>query len=401
MRLFLLCTLLYLSGNSWAQTYQVGQTYFDTNQYIEYQPGNIPLIIIVPHGGYLEPASIPDRNCTGCSYIRDAYTQELGRILAQVVADNISLTGVCRPHLIINRLHRKKLDANRALITAADGAPQAEAAWYVFHNFIEAARDTSLHYHSRALVIDLHGHGHTIQRLELGYLLSSSTLRQADSLLDSLTNSSISGFIPTQPNTTLSNFIRGNTSLAAEIEQNSTLTAVPSPSTPAPLVGEPYFQGGYNTQRYGSRNGGNLDAIQIECHQGMRFDSTIRTNRGWDLGVALFRYLETNYAFSRTNNPPVGQHANCFTIVNTTKIKQDWSPLLYPNPSHDYVQVTHNNYPLEVYLYNNMGQLLHQQTLENGQERLSLRKVPTGSYYLKIEDPIGQQYTQLLIKSTL
>ena len=146
MRLFLLGTLLYLSGNSWAQTYQVGQTYFDTNQYIEYQLGNILLIIVVPHGGYLEPTNIPDRNCTGCSYIRDAYTQELGRILAQMLADNISLTGVCRPHLIINRLHRKKLDANRALTTATDGAPQAEAAWYVFHNFVEVARATCRNY---------------------------------------------------------------------------------------------------------------------------------------------------------------------------------------------------------------------------------------------------------------
>ena len=39
--------------------------------------------------------------------------------------------------------------------------------------------------------------------------------------------------------------------------------SVPSPTNPGPN-GELYFSGGYITQQYGSRDGGIVDAIQIE-----------------------------------------------------------------------------------------------------------------------------------------
>lgn len=46
----------------------------------------------------------------------------------------------------------------------------------------------------RGLLIDLHGHGHAIQRLELGYLLSASNLRSGNNFLNgpvAIENSSI------------------------------------------------------------------------------------------------------------------------------------------------------------------------------------------------------------------
>lgn len=137
-----------------AQPYIPGQAYFGANNYIEYLAGNLPLIISVPHGGILLPAGIPDRDCDGCSYARDINTQELARAVYEAVHDQ---TG-CWPHVIINRLHRRKLDANRDLPEAADGNPQAELAWTEFHQYIDAAKEATQLQFNKGFYIDLHGH---------------------------------------------------------------------------------------------------------------------------------------------------------------------------------------------------------------------------------------------------
>ena len=98
------------------QTYVPGQIYYDSTGYVEYRAGNLPIILSSPHGGDLQPSSIPDRNCSGCAYLKDSWTKE---ITEGVYNKILSETG-CYPHVIINWLHRKKFDANRDIIDAAD-----------------------------------------------------------------------------------------------------------------------------------------------------------------------------------------------------------------------------------------------------------------------------------------
>ena len=163
-----------------AQFYNPGQTYFGADNYIEYQPGNIPLIISVPHGGRLEPGNVPDRDCDGCSYVMDTYTQELAR---EIRAAFVRQTG-CYPHVIYNLLHRKKLDMNRSIVLATDSNTILDVYWNDYHGFVRGAKDSILRQHGRGLFIDLHGHGHTKQRIEYGYLLYESQLRETDSLMN-------------------------------------------------------------------------------------------------------------------------------------------------------------------------------------------------------------------------
>jgi hypothetical protein len=66
-----------------------GQIIIGANQYTEYHPGNLPLVISVPHGGSLSPASIPDRTCNNAVADMDANTIELGKQIDSAFANAI------------------------------------------------------------------------------------------------------------------------------------------------------------------------------------------------------------------------------------------------------------------------------------------------------------------------
>jgi len=240
--------------------YVPGQTYFGRNQYVEYYAGNLPIVLTVPHGGHELPAEIPDR--TWGELVYDTNTQELARAF---VAAMVARTGK-HPHVIINRLHRKKLDANREVVEAAQGNVYAIQAWEEFHAYIEAAKRAVTGSEGKGLCIDLHGHGHTIQRLELGYLLSPGQLALSDDSLNSpeIVNLASVRNLVKAGGISLSGLLHGPRSLGTFLE-NRGYPALPGSMQTAP-GSAPYFTGGYNTVRHGSKSGGTVDAIQIECN---------------------------------------------------------------------------------------------------------------------------------------
>ncbi len=291
----LLIALLVLPNLLDAQTYTPGQSYFGNNNYIEYIAGNLPIILSAPHGGYLTPAEVADRDCTGCVYVRDGNTQEMVRAVANAIH---ARTG-CYPYVVINRLHRRKMDANRDLPDAADGDPLAGQAWTEFQDFLETADEAVSSAYGKGLFIDLHGHGHTVQRLELGYLLSKTELQLPDATLNYGNYVVQSGLrhlaLTNATGLNHAALLRGEHSLGTLLSDMG-YPAVPSATDPFPEDADAYFDGGYNTGRHGSRNGGSIDGIQIECNSvGVR-DSLSNVLRFADsLSVALLGYLEQHY----------------------------------------------------------------------------------------------------------
>jgi len=248
---------------------------YGTNEYVEYIPGTGPLVISVPHGGYLAPSSIPDR--TDGTTEGDARTMEISRELV----NEIEFQGGAsfRPHLIINRLDRSKLDANRDKDEAAEGNRQSELAWEEYHGFIEQACNEVTRRFGRGLYIDLHGQSHVQDWTEIGYLLTRVELALSDSTLNqpsyiNRTSVQYRGRVLSAQGTPFSQFLRGPRSLGGLLEEEG-LKAVPSPSYPDPSGGN-YFNGGYSTDRHGSINGGVVDGIQIELSRGFRFTEPIQ-----------------------------------------------------------------------------------------------------------------------------
>ena len=238
-----------------------GAAYFGRNDYIEYIAGDLPLIITAPHGGTEIPAELPDR--TGAiTTVRDGNTTELARTIGDVF---LARTGG-RPHLILMRLRRTKIDANREIVEAAQGHPLTERAWIDYHSFIEAAKSAVVARSGTGLYLDLHGHGHEIQRLELGYLVSRTRLGLSDAALDQPSyesESSIRTLSQASP-ASFPELLRGSISLGALFEAQG-FPAVPSPASPNPGIAD-YFDGGYNTARHGSRGGGPISGVQIEAN---------------------------------------------------------------------------------------------------------------------------------------
>jgi hypothetical protein len=157
------------------------------------------------------------------------------------------------------------VDANREIREAAEGHPLGEHAWREFQGMVAHAQSRVEREHGRGLYLDIHGHGHTIQRLELGYLLSAAELRLTGGELEALAPKSSIRALTQRSDASLGALLRGPNALGTRLAEAG-YPSVPSADDPAPNAGEPYFSGGYNTQQWGSRATGTVDAIQIEAN---------------------------------------------------------------------------------------------------------------------------------------
>lgn len=278
--------------------------------YVEYLPGTgLNVILSAPHGGVEEPASIPDRDAgcwdgsqciwshtcgvkdpdqCGATTVRDVNTAELGRELRQSLCDRFN--GLC-PGLVVNLLHRVKLDANREINEATFGVQAAVDAYDEFQAYIADERASI---GRPGLFVDVHGHGHDLQWAELGYLASAAELDSGDPV-DPATTSIRS--LASAVGGDFDQLLRGTGSFGDLLEAEG-FEAVPSPSKPGPN-GNPYFAGGYNTQTHGSMGGGVIDGIQIESPRSFR-DPPLRDDYVIALTNTIANYLSTHY-------PPSGK----------------------------------------------------------------------------------------------
>jgi N-formylglutamate amidohydrolase len=263
-------------------------SYFGRNQYIEYIAGELPVILSAPHGGTLRPAEIPDR--TYGTTVTDLNTGELALAIDSAL---VRLTGR-HAHVVIVRLHRTKLDANRDLAEGAQRDAEAEQAWHDFHRFLADAKSAVNQRYTGGLYLDLHGHGHAIQRLELGYLLTPAQLRLPDDSLNQQPSHELSSSIRTlsvRSPLSFTELLRGPTSLGALLEGEG-FPSVPSNAAPDPGDDE-YFNGGFNTLTHGCRAGGVICAVQIEANRiGVRDTEINRARFAAALARVIDRYLE-------------------------------------------------------------------------------------------------------------
>jgi len=173
------------------------------------------------------------------------------------------------PHVILCKLKRTKLDANRDSSEAAQENRYALRAWQEYHHYIEVAKKKIEDGQGNGLFIDIHGHGKNPDgfydlRTWLGYLISSEELDQSDEILNTnsyQSKSSINNWVDSSSYSFIE-VLRGNVSFGSILDSLG-YKSLPSENDLSP-GGMRYFSGGYNTARHGSRGGGVISAIQIE-----------------------------------------------------------------------------------------------------------------------------------------
>lgn len=384
----LMVSLHAFSNGVSAQTLTPGVSIFDTTGYVEYLPGNLPVVISVPHGGYLQPQTLPRRECSGCVYNRDLYTQELAR---SIIDDFFRTTG-CYPHVIINLLHRNRFDANRSITTAADGNPTVEEAYHNYHAYIDLAKARIEEDYGRGLFLDLHGHGHAVQRVELGYRLSRTQLRLTDDQLNDqglLEESSIRA-LAGENLQALSHaaLLRGEQSLGTMLE-NRGFPSVPSRQDPYPQSGEDYFSGGYNTGRHSSENGGRIDGIQVECNRDIRLDESNRERFADSLTHSINAYLKLHY---------FEQYQSNFCTLTTQTIEETPENYIrvYPNPASDYLELTAPFQQLDLSIQNYLGQIVLRKKWTGSP--IDISELKSGFYFLIIKQDNKQISSKQLLK---
>jgi len=196
----------------------------------------------------------------------------------------INITGK-KPFFIMSHLHRSRLDPNRPVDEAAQGNKLATKAYDAYHGSIEHAKKT---FDGKpGLLLDFHGYADTVKRQNstmLGYLISKTALNKETY---SKRRSSVKALLE-RTNLATEEILFGNTSLGAMFERSG-YKALPSSRQHRPAK-DHYFKGGYTIQTHGSRDGGEIDAIQLE------FPSWFRTEASEELRNKFCDQLAYNIA---------------------------------------------------------------------------------------------------------
>lgn len=363
------------------------QVHYGKNNFTEYHRGTIPIIISVPHGGLVAPDSIADRTCNNPTTVTDGKTIELA---LQIDSAFFNKTG-CHIHLIICNLKRTKLDCNRNLSDGACGNSTAERAWTEFHDYIDSAQGIALSENSnKAFYIDLHGHGKTNQRLELGYLLSDNSLELSDSMLNTskyIVKSSIQNLVNSNVHAEKhASLLRGTYALGTMLG-NAGFPSVPSMQIPKPDTTTNYFDGGYNTENYTSKVPGNMvNGLQIECNNnGVRETYLNRKKFADSLSSILIQYLNyhQNLQISNCNNTGYKNENSLEWYVFPSILKED-RVLFFSNNNLIYHSFT---------IYNNLGQNV-QTGFISAENNIKIDvNLPAGIYYVQC----GLGYAKIII----
>jgi len=281
-------TLLLAASCGWA----VGQgtaslKMVDKEGWTAYLQGTIPLVISAPHGGTLNLSEVPDRSCEGAVTVTDSYTKEL----AIEIADYLQKFYGKYPYLVICNLIRKDIDQNRDMPEATCGDSSMEAPWQAFHAQIDEAIKEAIAQHGYCIYIDLHGHGHPEQRLELGYMLSEKELMELYEKKNMPAKQhSLSNFLErSKGRLQLHDLLFGPTAFGTLMAKEG-FPSVPSAQDPYPQEGQKYFNGGYNTRRYTGVNYPQVIGWQIESNM-----KGVRDKAGRPVFAAAFSRVILQY----------------------------------------------------------------------------------------------------------
>ena len=332
---FVSCLLTMLVSGVTAQPYIPGKVYYDSSKWVEFIPGTMPLVISVPHGGSIDLVGIPDRSCPGVVNTTDGRTISLARAIISVFKKNYGVY----PSVVICHLKRTKVDMNREIEIATCGNDTMKVPWRFWHEMIDTAIASAIKKFGQTVYIDLHGQGHTKQRLELGYLLSDVQLQASsksnnDTLYTS--TSSLRNLIQDSGGKfKLKDLLTGSNAFGTWMTEDS-FPSVPSKQDPYPLSTDPYFDGGYNVELFTSKP--KVFGWQIESNNiGVRDNSTSWFSFAEAFSKNMVRYIKTYMNIDLSN--PLPLNISGFNVKKeNAHLRLEWHTSTELNTAHFTIQ---------------------------------------------------------------
>ncbi len=236
----------------------------DPDSLILTRPGNLPILLTVPHGGAATIPNVPLRS-SGTT-VTDAYTLET----AEAVAKQLERALGAQPYFVAARFSRKYIDANRTAAEAYE-TPAAKPVYDAYHR--EIARyvaEIRERFPRGALLLDIHGQGDdpdvvhrgTRNGATVAALLrrhGNAALTGPDSVLGALAGRGYRVFPPNTP-----------------------------PGAPPEHRG---YSGGHIVHLYGNGGTAGIDAIQLELGRALRSDARFAAALGDAIAVFCRAYL--------------------------------------------------------------------------------------------------------------
>ena len=231
--------------------------------WIQYESGDVPIILVTGHGGDKTPKEWRVRTNPGVLNAKDSYTWPLSKQLWERMKTDHGLS----PYWVLNTVHRKYADVNRAPGEKAYESPEGRAVYEAFHEALERAVEDSVERFEFAFIVDIHGQSKQPADVYLG----TGRRKSMDDLLRRFGE----------------DVLMGRHSLQEELVARG-YSSPRNIRPPGPYEIPGSVSGGYITRHYGSRV--LVDAVQIEVHGRRRKDETLLPIVAKDLSDALAQF---------------------------------------------------------------------------------------------------------------
>lgn len=353
--------------------YIVGQSYFGENDYIEYIPGDLPILIASPHGGTLDTDHLPivlDRGTDGGSQLSSLMTMD----------SIVEYTDGCRPHVILNHIRPRHFLGTNPMIYSSGSHPEANQAWSDYHNFVETAK---------AKIVEDWGAGHYFDmhttarpRNQIGMGITGTELNGPDSVLMNRADESTVKHICSAGGADFLEFLRGDECFGSALQDDG-WDSTPSWDNLAPSG--PFFYAGQNTWRHGSNDYGVIDATHVESSANYINTSSNRPHYSASVGKAMIQIMEVFYGFSfdcSTNSLDEQDGGNNFGV--------------FPNPISVSEQLQiETSEPIEIVrLFSITGEEILAPRLKDGYLPQSLE---SGVYLLSVNFANGEEVARRIV----
>ncbi|MEA2111510.1 MAG: hypothetical protein U9P71_05625 [Campylobacterota bacterium] len=265
--------------------------------HIRYYEGDIPIILSVPHGGEVSPDDINNRS-SGV-FDLDDFTLELTEDIMSEFYRQTKKT----PYAVIGEISRRKVDLNRHRAVAYEDE-RAKVIYDEFHHFIQKSKKEVDKKFSKGLYIDIHGQSHPKGYLEFGYLLVNDVLKLDDENLLKYQNKTSIRTLSKFSTEVFLDQLKGPNSLGGLMCSES-YDSIPSQKLPY-ATDENYFEGAYDTIRYGSLKGGNISGIQIEFpYDNIRDTKENRQKCAQSFVKSIIKFMQIHFNIDLKSKPKI------------------------------------------------------------------------------------------------